>query len=208
MKSPFVILLGIIALASFSLSNGSLFADDHFSQPVLKKSQGENDPFYGTEHDFYLSVPGHFVRYIHANCSGTYEGIGVFGGDRRFDPFHRHYSLVIEDKFADGSYATIITHRIQVAWKSFTTVSSANDKTHGDDKAEGDTIDNIDYNVKDAYFDGINLWGNMSYQTTKGESVVKMPFLAIRGHQTDEGETEGILLLGRYEGPVFLKKVN
>lgn len=148
---------------------------------------------YGTEVRFieHSEIPGIRIVWLSSakELEGTYEGTGSHPGDRRFGSYDRKYRIRIQ--------ATEASHQvspINVEWWSQT------ENWAGD----GSTADLAKFSVKDAKSNGSQIWGTM-YATVEGKDQgPQFPFWAMSAEKEDG--SKGIVLFGRYEGPVFLKK--
>lgn len=148
---------------------------------------------YGTEVRFieHSEIPGIRITWLSSakELEGTYEGTGSHPGDRRFGSYDRKYRIRIR--------ATEASHQvspINVEWWSQT------ENWAGD----GSTADLAKFSVKDAKSNGSQIWGTM-YATVEGKDQgPQFPFWAMSAEKEDG--SKGIVLFGRYEGPVFLKK--
>jgi hypothetical protein len=157
---------------------------------------GPSGPLYGPEHSssYILKLPNSYGLYDHTKpVDGQYEGIGSYPGDRRYDAFDRKYTITIKT-VQQASDPRDNADSLEVGWASKLISAPPND---------GTSYDNINYVVTDAYSNGQFIWGNMAYKDEKGNTVIRCPFMALR---CKKGTDDGLLLLGRYEGQVFLKK--
>lgn len=154
----------------------------------------EADWQYGTEVRFIdrAMIPG--IRTIWLSnakdLDGTYDGIGKHSGDRRFGFFERQYRIRI--RTTDSSQKV---SPVDVEWWSKTENWGSND---------GSTADLAKFSVRDAKSNGSQIWGTMFASVAGKDQGPQFPFLAMPAEKEDG--TKGILLFGRYEGPVFLKK--
>jgi len=154
----------------------------------------ETDWQYGTEVRFIdrTVISGFRTIWLSniKDLDGTYEGIGKHLGDRRFGSFERHYRIRIRTK--DSSQKVL---PVEVEWWSRTENWGGND---------GSTADLAKFSVRDAKSNGSQIWGTMFASVDSKDQGPQFPFLAMPAEKEDG--TKGILLYGRYEGPVFLKK--
>lgn len=154
----------------------------------------ETDWQYGTEVRFIdrTRIPG--IRTIWLSnikdLDGTYEGIGKHSGDRRFGSFERQYRILIRTKDPLQKVSPV-----DVEWWSKTENWGGND---------GSTADLAKFSVRDAKWNGSQIWGTMYASVDNIDQGPQFPFLAMPAEKEDG--TKGILLYGRYEGHVFLKK--
>ena len=154
----------------------------------------EADWQYGTEVRFIdgAVIPGiHTVLLSDAKeLDGTYEGIGKHSGDRRFGLFERQYRIRIRTNNSSQKVSAV-----EVEWWSKTENWAGND---------GSTTDLAKFSVRAAKSNGSQIWGTMFASVAGKDQGPQFPFLAMPAEKEDG--TKGILLFGRYEGPVFLKK--
>lgn len=154
----------------------------------------EADWQYGTEVGFIdrTVIPGiHTVWLSDAKeLDGTYEGIGKHSGDRRFGSFERHYRISIRTNDSSQKVSSV-----EVEWWS---------KTKNWDGNDGSTADLAKFSVRDAKSNGSQIWGTMFASVAGKDQGPQFPFFAMSAEKED-GQ-KGIVLFGRYEGPVFLKK--
>lgn len=124
-----------------------------------------------------------------AELDGLYEGAGSHPGDRRFHSYDRVYRIEIRVRDPQASVSPL-----QVDWFS---------KTEKWDGGDGSTADLVKFTVREAQTNGSQIWGTM-YATFQGKNQgPQYPFWAM---PAEKNGARGIVLLGRYEGPVFLRK--
>jgi len=149
---------------------------------------------YGTEMRFIdrSIVPG--IRMVWLSntkeLDGVYEGKGSHTGDRRFGPYERLYRIRIQSRDSGQTVSPV-----EVDWWS---------KTEKWDGNDGSTADVVKFSVQDAKSNGSQIWGSMVATVSGKSQGPQFPFWAMPAEKEDG--TKGIVLFGRYEGPVFLKK--
>ena len=124
-----------------------------------------------------------------AELGGIYEGVGTHPGDRRFNSYDRVYRIEIRVQDPKKTVSPI-----QVDWTS---------KTEKWDGGDGSSADLAKFSVRDAQTNGSQIWGTMHVSLNGKNQGPQYPFWAM---PAEKNGVRGIVLLGRYEGPVFLKK--
>lgn len=152
------------------------------------------DWHYGTEMRFINHSEVSGVRTVWLSeikeLDGVYEGKGSHSGDRRFGSYERLYRIRIRARDSGQTVSPV-----DVDWWSKTEKWSGHD---------GSTADLVKFCVKNANSNGSQIWGSMVASVDGKDQGAQFPFWAMPAEREDG--TKGILLFGRYEGPVFLKK--
>jgi hypothetical protein len=117
--------------------------------------------------------------------SGTYQGMAAFVGDRRYEPFETSYKIQIRVRSRSD---------IAVDWHYQVRKAGTREWTKEDPSMA----------VKHGRFGSGLVWGDMCFKGASEEHV-PAPFLAAFVKRPEDGAI-GLILFGRYEGPVFLRR--
>lgn len=138
-------------------------------------------------HAYFQLPPGYQpdLRAQVTEYSGTYEGVGNYAGDRRYDPFETSYEIQVRVRSRSD---------IAVDWQHQVRKSGGQEWSREQPSMA----------IKRVQFGSGLLWGDM-YFTASTEQRVTAPFLAAFVKRSEDS-APGLILFGRYEGPVFLRR--
>lgn len=139
---------------------------------------------------FTIPLPAEYRLDLRQNIyeyNGNYQGVSRYKGDRRYDAFDSSYSVAI--RIVDRSNIIVDWHCAQ---------RNAESNSWSDEAPQ--------MNVQGARYGSRMVWGDMFFVSAEGIQRITRPFVGVFV-ETAKEHTRGLLLFGRYEGPVFLPRI-
>jgi hypothetical protein len=161
-------------------------AQTNFDKTALDFYAGERFPFAA---NFDFSLPSNYrpdAREDIVTYSGEFEGNSHYKGDRRFNAFQTRYHIAIAIQSRSD---------VSVAW-------SCQQKENTSDRWQEEVPKMTVVNAK---YGSFLVWGDMVLESKTEQKIATKPFIALFVERVEDN-AKGILLLGRYEGPVFLAR--
>lgn len=179
--------LSKIIAGSYALAWGGLLLAQVNGSSDAFRDFVAGEKFPESSHAYVQLPPGYQpdLRMAVSEYSGTYQGITAFGGDRRYEPFETSYKIQIRVQSRSD---------IAVDWQCQVRKAGNREWTKEDPPMA----------VKHGQFGSGVVWGDMYFKASSEERVTA-PFLAAFVKRAEDGAS-GLVLFGRYEGPVFLRR--